>query len=80
MLARNGWVVENQIVSLGASDRHFGLEIVHARYAEIDVVNLELFHEAALIIAAVSSRASVEGPGGRGGAVIGRQIPRLRSG
>src|ERR1041385_3276450 len=41
-------MVENEVVSLGAPDRELSFEIRHPWYAEIDVMDLELFHREAL--------------------------------
>src|SRR5205085_6011903 len=42
--ARDRGMIEDEVVSLGAPDRELSFEIRHPRHAEIDVVDLELFH------------------------------------
>ena len=42
--AGNRGVIEDEVVSLGAADGELPLEVGHPRNAEIDVVDLELFH------------------------------------
>jgi hypothetical protein len=39
-------VIEDEIVSLGSSDGQLTLEVGDPRNAEIDVMDLELFHES----------------------------------
>src|SRR6185436_20138877 len=48
---RDRWMIENEVVSFRAADRQLSFEIRHPWYAEVDVVDLKLFHRRRSIIA-----------------------------